>query len=233
MLTPEEQKFSEDAVGWIKANRKALIARFCNPTECTSDPNPITLFMAGSPGAGKTEVSKQLIRRFTQKPVRIDADEIRALCPGYAGANAHVFQEAATKGVHILYDYALKHGINVILDGTFAYKSSLENIERSLSRGRKVEIYFVYQDPIQAWEFTKKREAIEHRNVLKEVFIKSSLLARENVHAAKAKFGNKIDLNLLIKDFEKDFDQLELNIERIDPYLRQVYSEEELVALIS
>lgn len=218
---------------WVKANRRAIIDTFCNPAECIPDKIPITLFMAGSPGAGKTEVSKQLIRRFTQKPVRIDADEIRGLCPGYTGADAYVFQEAATKGVHILYDHALECGINIILDGTFAYKSALENIQRSLTRGRKVEVYFIYQDPVQAWEFTKKREVIEHRSVSKEVFIKSFLLARENVNAAKVKFGAQLELNLLIKDFEKDFEQLELNIERIDPYLRHMYSEDELVALIS
>jgi len=132
---------------------------------------------------------------------RIDADEIRSLCPGYTGADAHVFQEAATKGVHILYDYALRKGINIILDGTFAYGNALDNIER--------------------------------RNVSKEVFIKSSVRARHNVNAAKEKFCNKLELNLLIKDFETDFEQLELNIDKIDPYLKQVYSEDELVALIS
>lgn len=233
MLTPEEQIRSDEAVRWVKANVKELIKKFCNPSECIPDSHPITLFMAGSPGAGKTEVSKQLIRRFTQKPVRIDADEIRSLCPGYTGADAHVFQEAATKGVHILYDYALRKGINIILDGTFAYGNALDNIERSLKRGRKVEVYFIYQDPLQAWDFTKKREEIERRNVSKEVFIKSSVRARHNVNAAKEKFGNKLELNLLIKDFETDFEQLELNIDKIDPYLKQVYSEDELVALIS
>ena len=82
---------------------------------------------------GGTCFSKRLISHFKQKPIRIDADEIRAMCEGYTGCNAHIFQKAATKGVNILYDYALKNNLNVILDGTFAYGSSLENIERSLN----------------------------------------------------------------------------------------------------
>ncbi|MBI3255577.1 MAG: zeta toxin family protein [Candidatus Andersenbacteria bacterium] len=115
------------------------------------------MFMAGSPGAGKTEVSKRLLSRFEQKPLRIDADEIRTLMPGYVGANACLFQKAATKGVHILYDLALEKSYNAILDGTFAYYDVLQNIQRSLDRGRKVEIFFVYQSPYHAWGFTKKR----------------------------------------------------------------------------
>ena len=151
-----------------------------------ADELPTTLFMAGSPGAGKTEISKRLVPRFKQKPIRIDADEIRTICPWYTGNNAHVFQDAATKGVHILYDYALKNNINVILDGTFAYNGALENIKRSLDRGRKVEIFFVYQDPLQALDFTKKREALEQRRVSREVFT-DSFLKQERVSIKQKK----------------------------------------------
>jgi predicted ABC-type ATPase len=188
--------------------------------------------MAGSPGAGKTEVSKRLVAKFTQKPIRIDADEIRALCPGYSGPNAHLFQRAASKGVHLLYDYALDRGLNVILDGTFAYADAQKNIERSLEHGRKVEIYFVYQNPVQAWDFTKKREEIECRRVSKEVFVDSFFKSRENVNAAKQTFGNRIELNLLIKDLLKSFEQLELNIGTVDNYLKRVYTREELQNLL-
>ena len=50
--------------------------------------------------------------------------------------------------------------IHVIIDGTFAYGNALENIERSLKYKRIVELWFVYQDPLKAWEFTKIREAV-------------------------------------------------------------------------
>lgn len=230
-MNDEELKLSEEAFRWIKINRKKLIQKFSDTTKYVADAFPITLFMAGSPGAGKTEISKRLIPRFNQKPIRIDADEIRTLCPGYVGNVAHVFQNAATKGVHILYDYALKNNINVILDGTFAYSSALENIARSLDRNRKVEIFFVYQDPLQAWDFTKKREELEQRRVLKEVFIDSFFKARENVNKAKTIFGPNIELNLIIKDFEKDLEQFEINIENIDRYIKKSYTKNELEKL--
>lgn len=226
------QKISEEAFKWVKSNHKKVIEIFAGGAEHVSDVQPVTLFMAGSPGAGKTEISKRLISRFKYKPVRIDADEIRALCPNYSGEIAHLFQKAATKGVNILYDYALKKGINVILDGTFAYGDATKNIKRSLDEGRKVEIFFVYQDPIQAWDFTKKREAIEHRKVSKSIFIEAFFKSRNNVNIAKKEFGNKIELNLFIKDFEKNIEDLKLNIERVDYYLKKKYTKMQLEKIL-
>ena len=56
----------------------------------------------------------------------------------------------------------------------------------------------------------------------KKLFIDSFLKARENVNKAKATFGQSIELNLIIKDFEKDLEQLEINIENIDRYIKKV-----------
>lgn len=231
-MTDEESKQSNEAFRWIKAHHLDLIKKFGYITEYTSDTQPTSLFMAGSPGAGKTEISKRLAVRFKQKPVRIDADEIRIICPGYTGQNAHIFQKAASKGVHILYEYVLKKKINVILDGTFAYNGALENIKRSLEHKRKVEVFFVYQDPLQAWEFTKKREAIEQRKVSKELFIDSFFKARENVNNAKKHFGSLVELTLIIKDFEKDLEQFEINVQNIDYFIKKVYTKDELDKLL-
>ena len=232
-MNDDDAKQSEKAYKWVKTNEKIIIDTFISSAQLVSDPQPSNLFMAGTPGVGKTEVSKQLINRFSQKPVRIDADEIRVKCPGYKGANAHIYQKAATKGVHILYDYALRKNINIILDGTFAYENALENIKRSLDHKRKVEIFYVYQDPLQAWDYTKKREEIEKRRVDKNVFINSYFKSRENVNLAKEKYGTDIELNLVIKDFEKHLEKLELNIQKIESYLKKVYTREELEEILS
>lgn len=231
-MTDEELRQSNEAFQWIKAHHLDLIKKFGYITEYVPDVQPTSLFMAGSPGAGKTEISKRLTVRFKQRPVRIDADEIRTICPGYTGQNAHIFQKAASEGVHILYEYVLKKNINVILDGTFAYSGALGNIKRSLEHKRKVEIFFVYQDPLQAWEFTKKREAIEQRKVSKELFIDAFFKAQENVNSAKNHFGSSVELTLIIKDFEKDLEQFEINISSIDHFIKKVYTKEELGKLL-
>lgn len=225
-----DEELQNEAFAWVKSSegKNKLIELFANSNFYFSEPRPITLFMAGSPGAGKTEVSRGFIRRFKEKPVRIDADEIRALCPGYNGGNSSLFQKCADKGINILYDHCLDKNFNIILDGTFAYGNSIQNIERSLSRGRTVEIWFIYQDPIQAWKITKAREVVEGRMVPMDVFIKGYFKSQENVNNAKATFGDKISLNFILKDFGSGFEKLKVNIDRVDSHIPKSYTEDEL-----
>lgn len=232
-MQENNEKLIEEAKTYIKEHKHELIARFADPEKYHPADYPVSLFMAGSPGAGKTEVSKRLIERFSDSaPVRIDADDIREMFPNYTGDNSHIFQPACTTGVNKLFDYVLDHKLNLILDGTFAYERAMENIERSLKHGRRVEIYYLFQDPILAWKFTKIREENEGRRVSKNVFIHSFLRARENVNEAKEYFGEKIELNVIVKDFTKNLEKVHPNVERIDKYLPKVYTKEELEKIL-
>ena len=67
----EEQKMCDKAVDFIKDNKKLLIETFANPSVYTTRQEPITIFMAGTPGAGKTEVAEGLIEEKNTKPVHI------------------------------------------------------------------------------------------------------------------------------------------------------------------
>ena len=232
-MTTEEQRISDDAHEYIRKHTEEVIQRFTKDAQSVA--RPVSLFLAGSPGAGKTEVSRSLIKRFKTMPVRIDADEIRAMCPGYIGKDAHLFQKAATKGVHILYDYALNKKLHLILDGTFAYGDSAQNIKRSIDKHRIIELWFVYQDPKKAWEVTIAREALERRHVSKEIFIKAFLKSQENAKNAKKLFGSAVVLNLLVKNTDHTDGILKLNIqaEELDAHIGASYSEENLIALLS
>ena len=108
MENEDENQESGLAKSHIKLNRGLLVRQFAGDVDPTFGIAPISIFMAGSPGAGKTEFSRRLIEGFQSKPIVIDADDIRKIIPGYLGGNSHVYQAAATKGVHILYDYALE-----------------------------------------------------------------------------------------------------------------------------
>ncbi len=226
----EEEGITQGALDWVKSNRDMLIERFASAQKYESDLFPTTVFMAGSPGAGKTEVSKHLVD--LKAAVRIDADEIRELCPAYSGENAHLFQLAASTAVHYLFDHVVQHKLNVVVDGTFAHAQALPNIKKALKKGYAVEIAFVYQDPITAWDFTKKREVVEKRRITKERFIAAYFNSRENVVLAKKEFGQKIKLNLFIKDFEKGLEAMELDVDQIDSYIKKNYSENELKPLL-
>lgn len=234
-MTPEEEKQAEEARRYVRANKRLLIQKFIDPAINKKTGRPVSIFMAGSPGAGKTEFSKRVAEVLFQEPgdnpVRIDADEIRVMIPGYTGDNSHVFQGASARGVEMLFDYVMEHNLNVILDGTFALREKgFSNIERSLNHDRLVEIYYLFQEPEIAWDFTKKREVLEHRRITKEVFVNAFFAAHENVVEAKARFGDKIRLNIVVKDVRDPSNyRVGINVASVDKLIPWPYSHDTLI----
>lgn len=231
-MSDADSQLEGEALDYIKSHSQLVIDTFASQSIAVI--SPVSLFMAGSPGAGKTEVSRALMGQFTTLPIRIDADEIRALCPGYTGTNAHLFQKAATKGVNILYDFALHNNRHLILDGTFAYGNAIQNIERSIKKGRTTELWFVYQDPLKAWEFTQARESTECRHVSRDIFISAFLRAQENTKSAKDTFGEQLVLNMLIKNVDNSNGKLYLNIQaaELDRFLGAPYTQDKLEKIL-
>jgi UDP-N-acetylglucosamine kinase len=237
-LNGDDQQKCNNAIEFTKKNKKLIISTFADISKHPQESNPISVFMAGSPGAGKTEFSKRLISELKNKkiittdPVRIDPDDLRELLPGYTGNNSHIFQAASSVGVEKLYDHVIKNRLSAIIDGTFASKKSIENIERSIKKNRPVEIFFIYQDPKLAWEFTKKREKLEKRNIPKEAFIDAFFASKDNVNSVKKHYGDKVKLNLVIKNFDTNLEELKLNIDNIDHYIHIPYTKDELQKII-
>ncbi|MDU9025920.1 zeta toxin family protein [Pseudomonas corrugata] len=60
-MTQEEQAISERAVVFAKQNRTRIARDLACLETYSSDEYPVSVFMAGSPGAGKTEVSRAFI----------------------------------------------------------------------------------------------------------------------------------------------------------------------------
>ena len=106
MLSDEE--ISSRAIAYVKASKKEIRKRFADPLVYPKSDHPVAVFMAGSPGAGKTEISKALIDLFEVPTVRIDADDIRNLLPGYTGGNSSLFQGAASIGVEKILDFCIE-----------------------------------------------------------------------------------------------------------------------------
>ncbi len=240
MLNKTEQKLSIEAREWIKHHEQELCQKFADLKKHPPVEKPITLLMAGSPGAGKTEFSKNFnqevveILKIPSNAVRIDTDEIRDFVPGYTGKNSDVIHSAANLGVDKIYQFALKHRQNVILDGTFAnYDKSCENINRSLKKNRTIGIFYVYQDPLVAWEFTKGREKLEGRFVPKEVFVSALFNAKSNVNRAKKEFGNKIIVFAIEKNYDNSVKKTYFNIENIDSHITIRYTEDSLNNLLN
>lgn len=198
----QDTDISNTAYTYIKTHIPDLIEKFASLSTYPPVEKPVTIIMAGSPGAGKTEFSLGLQESFSEfynmapesKIALIDADEIRSFAPGYTGLNAHLFQRAAIKGLEKLVDHVFNYSQNAIIDGTFAhFESSIKNIERSVSDKyqRITEIYYIYQAPEIAWDFTKKREETQRRKIHKNTFINSFFSSFENVVKAKQMYGKK------------------------------------------
>jgi hypothetical protein len=60
----DDQRIADEAVVFAKANRKGIARRLTDPSIFLSEDSPVSVFMAGSPGAGKTEASLEFLSRF-------------------------------------------------------------------------------------------------------------------------------------------------------------------------
>ena len=63
-MNPEELKIKENAVSFANANKESIAKEITRTDVFLPEENPVSVFMAGSPGAGKTESSKNLIEKF-------------------------------------------------------------------------------------------------------------------------------------------------------------------------
>lgn len=214
-----------DSLTYAKEHKKAFLEKLLQDKAVSV--NKDALFMAGSPGAGKTEVASTLTDMM-QDIVHIDADDFRSQFPGYNGSNSSDFQKGASYLVDYCYTEVLKKGFSFILDGTFAIEKSLKNIERALGRGYNVEIYYTYQDPLRAWEFTKLREKKEGRLVPKETFIRAFFQSRKNIAQVQEAFGNQVNVNIVFKDFQNNISDIHFNVEHIDLILPLDVTRDEL-----
>lgn len=210
---------------YAKENKKVLISSITDGKE--KEEEETAIFMAGSPGAGKTEAAQTLTALNSNLCV-IDADKFRELFPGYVGNNSDEFQRGSALLVDAALDLVLKKGYSFILDGTFATFKVNQNIERALKKNYNVFVYYVYQDPFIAWDFTKKREEVEGRFVPKERFTNAFFQSRKNLMRVKKQFQEKVTINILVKDFQNTISDFLMDIDNVELALPISYTKERL-----
>jgi len=208
-MNAADQLIEQEAVHWIRraANKRQVIERFASLEANKPNRYPMIIFTAGSPGAGKTEFIKGFYDPIAQTlgviPAVIDPDAIRDLLPGYSGANSYLFQRAVSIAVDDLFRHILKHQQSAFVDGTLSdYTRAKQNISAVIDHHDVAMICFVFQHPVIAWHFTQLREAVEGRNIRKEDFIDKFLGAKTTVDKLKTDFGDKLNLNIILKDYK-------------------------------
>ena len=225
-LTEQETRTEQEAIEYARAHKKEIAKRLTDPAIYLPEKNPVSVFMAGSPGAGKTEASIELLKETDgSTAIRIDPDELRQEFPAYDGANAWLFQKAVSVLVDRIHDRALEQSQSFLLDGTLShYDVARKNIERSLKRKRIVQILYVYQEPILAWEFVRAREAAEGRRIRPETFTDQYFAAREVVNRLKREFGKAIQVDLLLKNNDNSKRLYQAGVDQIDHHIPEKYS---------
>ena len=229
-LTKEKETIKDEATAYAKKHKKAIAKKLTDTAIYPSEDQPVSYFMAGSPGAGKSEFAKEMVAKINEASseniLYLDPDDIREEFEGYNGANSHLFHGAVSIIVERTFDLMLKNKQSFILDGTLSkYEKSEKNITRCLSKHRGVFIWYVYQDPLTAWDFVMQREKVEGRRITRETFIRQYFDARNTVNALKQKFGQAIQVDLLLKDIKKEGGrQYYYNVSSIDSYIPETYT---------
>lgn len=235
-LTPQQEQVRDRAIAFARKNKKAIARQEADRDLFPPEEEPVSVFMAGSPGAGKTEASLELLENFSAEGMcilRIDPDELRSKFEDYDGSNSWLFQGAVSILVDRILDLAFSQSQSFLLDGTLThYDIAARNIERSLKKKRAVQILYVYQKPELAWEFVQARELAEGRRIPPERFIDQYFAAREVVNTLKENFGSDISVDLLLKNNDNSNRLYKAGIDQIDYHVPERYTRESLEELL-
>ncbi|QFQ91980.1 zeta toxin family protein [Lacticaseibacillus manihotivorans] len=220
----------DESVQYAKAHRKEFLNRVIDSIEPNQEPKS-AIFMAGIPGAGKSEVARGFQTMITNV-ARVDADQFREYFPGYHGDNAKDFQRGSSLLVDFVYNKLIDRKYSVILDATFGFNKALDNVERAVRHGYVVTICYVCQDPVVAWHFIQGRARAEGRVVPAEAFINTYYQSRQNFLAAVAKYGEQIDAMIVYKTFDNNIADFSDSVQNPELVLPPLYSLEELKGAI-
>ncbi|WP_217555800.1 zeta toxin family protein [Vibrio metschnikovii] len=231
----QEEQITEKAIKEAKKLKKKLAREMVD--HLPQEESAVSVFMAGSPGAGKTETARNMIKTFKKESgvdlVHIENDELRKVFADYDGINSPLFQKPATLLVEAIHDRALKKDVSFILDSTLSsLEKAKDNIQRSLKRNRYVLIIFVYQEPEQAWCLVKAREIVEGRRVPEEVFVNQFMESQRVVSELKKLFQDQVDIIFIEKNIDGRNERPHFNVSDIDALLRKKYNREFLEAIV-
>jgi len=194
-----ELQLISNAIDYLNKNKKEFLELFTLNAQPSQE--KIAIFTAGMSGVGKTEFG-QFLKENNPHLLHIDTDEIRNYFKdvGYNGQNSNIFQKPASKGFSKLFDYAIKNSFSLILDSNLSNLSqAIDNLERLLNKGYKIEIFYLYNDPSICFEYATKREVITNRKVPYNIFVQSNINSYTTIVALKTLFEDRIVLNYIDK----------------------------------
>lgn len=171
----------EEAKQWAKdkTNQDKVVESFFKKNKLKKD--KYAIFMAGIPGAGKTEFTENTIRE-SPGLISIEHDQLVEYIDGYTPEAYYNYRKAGSVLVTRIFDECLRNGYPFVFDGTLSHENGIKNINKCLKQGYDVLVIYIVQDTTKAWELTQARELVKKRAIEKTGFIETC---------------NKINANLL------------------------------------
>lgn len=150
----------------------------------------LAFFMAGIPGAGKTEFAENTINSVTPKLIPIEHDKLVEYIDGYKPENYYAFRKAGSVLVTRVLDECLKNKYGFIFDGTLSHEHGYKNIQKALKAGYFVQVVYIIQSAKVAWELTKDRELVKKRAIEKDGFIATCNKINASLSSVFKRFKN-------------------------------------------
>lgn len=185
---------------WVKdkRNRAAVLAQFFEDFPHTKV--KIAFFMAGIPGAGKTEFAEWAIRENSPALVPIEHDKLVEYIDGYAPENYYSYRKAGSTLVTDIFNACLKNGYAFIFDGTLSHTNGIRNVRKALKAGYTVYIVYILQDAQVAWELTKARELVKKRSIEKQGFLETCTKINKSLQNIFHAFKDRDNFNFWLID---------------------------------
>lgn len=143
-LSPSELAIQKKALDFAKKNRTRICRRLTDTSIYIPEQQPVSVFMSGSPGAGKTESSKELVAALTEDGghvLRLDPDDLREEFEDYNGNNSYLFQAAVITLVERAMDMIFKNNQSFLLDGTtHSHHSDVSSLQPYLDPAYTLEV---------------------------------------------------------------------------------------------
>lgn len=209
-----------DHLEWAKKNKRRISREFVRKVQRIAHEQPVGIFTAGLPGAGKTEFTQELLKDLIDPPLRIDMDEIAQLIEGYSPSKANLFRSGASVILARIYDEITKAKLDFVFDGTFAHDNALKNLERALDHGYTTKIYYIHQEPKIARQFTKDRELVEKRGIERDGFIEAYIHLHRNMRELQDKFKS-VTISIVIKDESNRIGRIVEDVQSIYDHIPQ------------
>ena len=162
----------DEAKQWIKdkTNQNKVIDLFFEHNKATK--SRTAFFMAGIPGAGKTEFAENTIRTNSEF-ISIEHDKLVEYIDSYRPEEYYNYRKAGSVLVTRIFDECLRNGYSFIFDGTLSHENGIKNVNRCLDAGYDVIVVYIVQDPALAWELTQARELVKKRSIARAGFVET------------------------------------------------------------